>query len=428
MADINPIIPVAAEIKPVQGMSLGDMVNLARGVQAYQQAEQVNPLTLEKARQEIQQAQYKTTQDKLTTEKQTRGYASSLIAGHLADPDFDLNKPNPEAMVKKLEATKRYWNDLGIPTPAEKTLTGLIDATKKDPQQAVQAMRTMAQQSLTNAEQGAQLNAPASFVNTGQMAVPLYQSPYQGGGAGRTPAVQMQLPVGQQVVAQPGDNSGLPPGTPYILGPQGQQATGPKLATGQAPLVAAAGNVVAQDWADTSKRAADAQNRIGVFQNIKKFAPDAFTGVGGARKELAAGVLNAIGIPAYEAEKISSEELAKNSALLALAGGNTDAARALAEVATPNKKLNEQSIKAIANQMIGIEKMAQAKANFLAPVSGDQAQYQERLQVFNQVADPRLFQESTPEDVAKMKARMSQAEIADFGRRVKLLKQMGLVQ
>jgi hypothetical protein len=48
--------------------------------------------------------------------------------------------------------------------------------------------------------------------------------------------------------------------------------------------------------------------------------------------------------------------------------------------------------------------------------------------VFNQVADPRLFQEATPEDVARMKARMSKAEQADFGRRVQLLKQMGLTQ
>lgn len=40
-----------------QGTSLGDLINTARGVQAYQQAEQLNPLALQRAQMEIQQAQ-----------------------------------------------------------------------------------------------------------------------------------------------------------------------------------------------------------------------------------------------------------------------------------------------------------------------------------------------------------------------------------
>jgi hypothetical protein len=40
-----------------QGTSLGDMLNTARGAQAFQQAEQLNPLALQKAQMEIQQAQ-----------------------------------------------------------------------------------------------------------------------------------------------------------------------------------------------------------------------------------------------------------------------------------------------------------------------------------------------------------------------------------
>jgi hypothetical protein len=49
--------PVALGIKPPQPMSLGDMLNLARGTQAYQQAEQTNPLALQKAQMEIEQLQ-----------------------------------------------------------------------------------------------------------------------------------------------------------------------------------------------------------------------------------------------------------------------------------------------------------------------------------------------------------------------------------
>lgn len=40
-----------------QGTNIADMVNLARGVQAYQQAQEANPLAIERARLELQQAQ-----------------------------------------------------------------------------------------------------------------------------------------------------------------------------------------------------------------------------------------------------------------------------------------------------------------------------------------------------------------------------------
>jgi len=55
MADFN-ITPVANQIKPVQGASLGDMLNVARGAQAYQQAQQINPLELQAKQQTVQQA------------------------------------------------------------------------------------------------------------------------------------------------------------------------------------------------------------------------------------------------------------------------------------------------------------------------------------------------------------------------------------
>lgn len=52
MADFN-IQPVATQIKPMPTMSLGDMLNIARGAQAYQQAQQMNPIALQKAQIEI---------------------------------------------------------------------------------------------------------------------------------------------------------------------------------------------------------------------------------------------------------------------------------------------------------------------------------------------------------------------------------------
>ena len=101
MADINPITPVATSINPPQQMSLGDMMNVARGAQAYKQAEQVNPLLLQ------QQAQTtRTGQIALSVEEQ-KNIERQNMQTFFADPNnfqtdgrIDINKIN--AVVPKL--------------------------------------------------------------------------------------------------------------------------------------------------------------------------------------------------------------------------------------------------------------------------------------------------------------------------------------
>jgi hypothetical protein len=421
MADFTP---VALGIKPPQGMSLSDMLNMANSAQQYRQAQQINPLQVQKAQEEVKQAQFGTSDAQL---KNMLSHTTNAIQGIqtlLGDKDLSADKV-------RSHVTELITNAGGPETAVKQALAGLPE---KGTQSELRAY--LAKKLATAAGTQVQLEKmypSATMLNTGNQQVPVQMGNQML--TGITPGtpqglgIETQLPPTTEAVAVEGDNTGLPPGTKYIVGPQSQQVTNkPRLPTALSPTAAAANTVVSEDWSKTQKAATEAQPRIAIFQNIKKFAPDAFTGTGGSRKELAAGILNAVGISAYEAEKVSTEELSKNSALLALAGGNTDAARSLAEIANPNKKLNERAIKEISNQMIGIEKMNQAKAAFLSPVAQDSAKYQEKLNVFNQVADPRLFQEATPEDVARMKARMSRAEIADFGNRVKLLKQMGLTQ
>jgi len=55
MADFN-FKPIGTEVRPVQGASLGDMINIARGAQQYQQAQQINPLELQQKQQAVEQA------------------------------------------------------------------------------------------------------------------------------------------------------------------------------------------------------------------------------------------------------------------------------------------------------------------------------------------------------------------------------------
>jgi hypothetical protein len=55
MADFN-FKPIGTEVRPVQGASIGDMINIARGAQQYQQAQQINPLELQQKQQIVEQA------------------------------------------------------------------------------------------------------------------------------------------------------------------------------------------------------------------------------------------------------------------------------------------------------------------------------------------------------------------------------------
>jgi hypothetical protein len=57
MAEYN-VSTVASEIKPPQVTSIGDMLNIARGAQAYQQAQQINPLKLQQEQTATEKAKY----------------------------------------------------------------------------------------------------------------------------------------------------------------------------------------------------------------------------------------------------------------------------------------------------------------------------------------------------------------------------------
>jgi ribosomal protein S18 len=64
----------------------------------------------------------------------------------------------------------------------------------------------------------------------------------------------------------------------------------------------------------------------------------------------------------------------------------------------------------------------------LTPVQNDSNQYGQRKLQFDQIADPRIFQEMTSQDVAKLKASMSAAEQAELTRKIRLARQMGIIR
>ena len=445
IAQINP--PTTT---PVKGTSLAEMMSMAQNAQALQQAQQLNPLQLQKAQLELQQAQSinplalrkvaaetELAEKTLTPSIQakeaeakrlqlvadqtgvdvTNHYANiarGVYGGLLTDPDFVSG--NSKKMQEKLNKAKNFIEDLGIPMHQSKMHDTLIETVKQNPKEAYQLIKNGIQQAGTSAEQFAQVNKPADYINTGQMQVPIYQSPYQGGGPGNIPAIQNQLPPSTPTIS--------PTGQPGYLGSQ-QPNKPPQFVASALPPGAGIGT---EDWASTYKDAQNAQQRIGLLQNIKDLAGKAFTGVGGSRKEFIAGMANSIGIPAYELEKANTDVLAKNSNLLALAGGNTDLARQLAEAANPNKKMNYDAIKEASNQLIGVEKLKARKADLLAPYANDPVTYQQKALEFNRVADARLLQEMSPEQIKSLKKSMSEAERKEFSQKIQEAKKIGLIQ
>ena len=148
--DINPIQPVAAQIKPPQGMSLADMVNMAGGIQQYQQAQKMNPLLLEQQRSMTGTAEEQRQQAILTTAEKQLGLnrqkfkiiADSQIA-MINDPDIVAAEANPNAVDRNALAEKirrqgmTLAANVGIPKEeAETLLIPYIDLALNDPGKA----------------------------------------------------------------------------------------------------------------------------------------------------------------------------------------------------------------------------------------------------------------------------------------------------
>lgn len=482
MADFSMNVNYA---KP-QTTSLGEMVNLAGGIQNFQQAQQMNPLALEKAQIENQVLKQK-NDERLKLQEftsnpnnwQTNGridmekinsvipkiapltgadVISSLSGLHTSQTNAD--KAKQELTQSERQLIGNVDHSLGLmgvsdPKQVMRAYEGLI---KNNPDNAAlhrmvkarmdilskaQAGPNITKDLLSESasllsipQQRAEFAPKVSLTSTGSELKETLTTPMSP--SGQAPNIRMTgaaepltIGPGQPQVAVEGNPYGLPVGTTYIPPSAATKQQAP-MVTSLAPQVSstigANATIANQDWEQTYKEAREAQPRIAIFQNIKKLAPDAFTGVGGERKKLAAGILNAAGIDAYTAENTATDELAKNTRLLALAGGNTDAARAMAEIANPSNKMTLAAIKEVSDQMIGAERLREKRAEYLGQFRNDPVKYQEKSQLFNQFADPRIFQEMTPEQVAKLKASMSKQDIEEMSKKIKQAKMLGIIK
>lgn len=438
-------------------MSLGDMVNTARAAQAYQQAAQVNPLDLQAKQMAIDLAQ-KTNP---LTVRQAIAAAGTAETGEKSSAlDFAnkttvavanrltplINNPlviaaerNPSAVNSDelAKIIKNYGVEqataLGIPTDkADQLIQPYLDQTK-NPAGLRQFLKEKLLSTMDAGARATTVQPTGVGVTTGARGGTISTSEFGQYPQGQVlpgTAYTQELPPGTEAVATPGDGTGLPAGTKYKIGsqPMGNRplitGLGPGAETGLTNITGA----VTSHYTGLSSANQKAEPDIAILQNIKKYANEAFTGVGGARKSLAAGIANAIGISAYEAEKTSTDLLAKNAAMLQLAGGNTDLAMTLAGAANPNSKMNLDAIQSASNQLIGQRRLVQAQHKVLAPLVNNPDNYYAKLQEVTQASNPLLFQESTPEEVKKLRASMTPDAQAQFSTQIKMARQLGMLK
>ena len=399
-----------------QGTNLGDLVNMARGIQAFQQAEQINPLALQKAQMEINQLQ---KMNPLSLEKAQEEVNQAKIGTQSAQTKFGAEK------------MQRFMDTVG----SRVTDQQMLDAVKnKDSSKVKDLISSDIQDLITH-----KVLSPAEAMQAGARMLDLADKDINAVvpalknlvTRAASPESRLGLQTGQVTTNATGQLVNVKPAVNQVNvlgGTQGQIPMPANPSQAQANLVNKAAEVAGGDYAASVQDSTGAQGRIATFQNIKRLAPEAFTGVGGERKKLVSGIAQAVGIPLNELETSSTDELAKNTKLLALTGGNTDAARGIAELATPNAKMTKEAINRVADQLIGIERMKLAKTQFLSPYVNNPTEYANKLMQFGNVADFRIFQETTPEEVAKLKKSMSPAARQEMSRKIEMARQLGIIQ
>ena len=118
MADLS-VTPVATQIKPVPQMSLADMIGVARGAQAFRQAEQINPLELQQKQQQARTGEIAlSVEEQKDKERKNFQTFMSNPANYMTDNKFDQTKFNA-AIPQIMPLTG---------TTAMKELTGLAQA------------------------------------------------------------------------------------------------------------------------------------------------------------------------------------------------------------------------------------------------------------------------------------------------------------
>jgi len=138
----------------------------------------------------------------------------------LKDPNGNFSPNAQEILKNDADMVEEILSAQGVPKHPSGALDQFRQAINKGPDHAEQFINYLTEKGGQPTERFAQANRAPTPVSTGQGTQFVPTSQYQG--APQNQFVQGQVAIGTELVAQPGDNSGLEPGTKYLLGPQGQ--------------------------------------------------------------------------------------------------------------------------------------------------------------------------------------------------------------
>jgi hypothetical protein len=244
-------------------------------------------------------------------------------------------------------------------------------------------------------------------LNDGQTTTPV-----QAGNQALTGAVP-NTPVGPPTQNKP------PPTTPVfnpktnqmeLLGSQpGGVAPG---TTPTAPGLGVSGNVdanIATNAAHRTQMQANADaagTKLAALQTIKQEVPTALTGHGDA-----GDFLRYLSKLWGGDTATSNDVMAKNLAIIAGNAGNTDAARALGEMGTPNYHMTPEAAQKTAEQLMGILRKDQAAGQLFGTLQPNDPGYAAKRDLWNRNADPRAFEfaAKSQSERAQMKFEMKKA-------------------
>lgn len=492
---LDPSIPLQAQ-SPNPMQSLASMLNIANSAQYLKKSQatfdsdvaqraseasmadsnaQVAKATIQpritQQAEAANQAGIKSQLDQFRLTGEQLDKANQIGQGLLGDPD--ISSGDMTKIVPKIMGAKQRMIESGIPaSTAEVQAAHLITAAAQNPQGLPQLLKNSIVQSQAAPQQAALMQPNIVQNDNGQQIVSSNVNPFAPGGVGSQPIapIQKQLPPTTPTYAngQPGylgpqgepDHDGFDPSklTPaqraklarddpeayangleaFYRSTQGRAA--PKMVPSGPPtgVPEAVGNTqaaIGSHWAKTQAASENAQQDIGILQNIKQHAQGAATGVGSEKANFVAGLASLLHMDAATLQKTDADLLAKNSNMLALAGGDTNAARAMAEAATPNSHMTGPAIQQAADQIIAQRKLALARTQFLTPFKamadqGHPEMYNNALNQFNSVADPRVIQFSSmsPEEKIALKSSMSPQERNEFGQKLGKARSLGIAQ
>jgi hypothetical protein len=163
--------------------SLSEMLNMAGGVQQYQQAQQMNPLALQKAQMEIEQAKQinplavrkaeaETGTSELGLTKAQSELSKQMFGGLRNDPDILNAEKNPQAAIRKIMKFEALIENAGVPkTKIGPVSSYLMDEAIKNPKALGSHLDTLIQAGMSpSGQQGLQTpelvtvgGAPATF-------------------------------------------------------------------------------------------------------------------------------------------------------------------------------------------------------------------------------------------------------------------------